>query len=300
MDTCRNCGSRDLRDLGSIGQIAPFFLKRVLNLECGIPPSPNPIKRLLRRAPLLGHLVEKVYGRSPLIEMQMCRACSFVQTRLPFPDEAIARLYADYRSDSYNRERVRYEPEYAQIAHAVGSCLQEVRSRTMGLERWLSGKLQPDQNFSMLDYGGADGRFLPNFEGRRYVFDISPVAPVDGVVKVEKEADLRSYSYVQLAHVLEHVSCPLELTAKAAGALSQGGYLYIEVPQELEDDALRRLAAGNTNIKIDIHEHINRYCRKSVMELLRAVRLSVVAVESEAVDFGWTEAIIIRALARRV
>jgi len=34
---CRNCGSGNLRELGFVGEVAPFFLKRVFNMEVGLP-----------------------------------------------------------------------------------------------------------------------------------------------------------------------------------------------------------------------------------------------------------------------
>ena len=299
MDACRNCGAQTLKDLGFIGEIAPFFLKRVLNLECGMAPSAHPVKRFLRRMPFLSRAAQKIYGRSTLLELQICETCSFIQTTVPFPDEAIGKLYADYRTDSYNRERIHYEPEYALIAPSVGSSQQEIQARTEGLTHWLRGKLSLDRDFSMLDYGGADGKFLPHFPGRKYVFDISPVAPADGIVKIKNESDLGSYSYIQLAHVLEHVSFPLEITRKAARLLNDSGHLYIEVPQELDDDTMRRLNGGGIGITIDIHEHINKYCQKSVLHLLRTAGLEPLEIQSEEVNFGWANAIIIRALARK-
>lgn len=235
MGECRNCGATSTLDLGFVGDIAPFFLKRVLNLEYGLAPSPRPLKRALRGIPLLRRNVERIYGSSALTEMQICRNCWFIQTKLPFPDEALARLYADYRSDSYNRERVRYEPEYAAIASQVGSCGQELRTRTEGLTRWLGSRISTDGEFSMLDYGGAEGRFLPDLPGKKYVFDISSVEPAAGITRIESEAALGSYSYVQLAHILEHVSWPLALTRKAASCLKASGHLYVEVPQDLSD-----------------------------------------------------------------
>lgn len=298
MDVCRNCGTRSLNDLGFIGEVAPFFLKRVLNLECGMAPSGHPVKRFLRGITFLGRATQRIYGRSALMEVQLCRSCTFIQTKFPFSDEAIRNLYADYRSDSYNRDRILYEPEYSLIASSVGSSEQEVQTRTIGLTEWLAGKLDVNGDFSMLDYGGADGKFLPKLSGRKFVFDISPVSPDDGIVKINNECDLGAYSYVQLAHVLEHVSFPLELTRKAASLLHDSGHLYIEVPQDLDDNTMRRLTDGAT-VKIDIHEHINKYCQQSVTELLRTAGLYIIAVEPAEVDFGWTKATIIRALARR-
>ncbi len=299
MKACRNCGAEAMNDLGFIGEIAPFFLKRVLNLECGLAPSEHPLKRALRRIEFFSKTFQRIYGKSALIEIEICTVCSFIQTKLPFPDEAIARLYADYRSASYNQERIRYEPEYAAIASQVGSCAHEIQTRTAGLTRWLTGKINVESDFSMLDYGGADGKFLPDLPGEKYVFDISDIAPAKGIARIKDESGLASYSYIQLAHVLEHVSYPLLLTRKAASFLKDGGYLYIEVPQELSDEVISRLAGGDKTIKVDIHEHINRYCVKSVTGLLRAAHLSLAAIQAEEVNFGWIRATVIRALARK-
>jgi hypothetical protein len=295
---CRNCGAEATRDLGFIGEVAPFFLKRVLNLEYGFAPSGHPVKRFLRGIGFLSKSFQRVYGKSVLVEIEICATCSFIQTKRPFPEEALGRLYADYRSDSYNRERIVYEPEYALIAADVGGCAQEIQTRTLGLTRWLTGKVNAGRDFSMLDYGGADGKFLPDLPGEKYVFDISDIAPAPGILRI-KESELGSYSYVQLAHVLEHVSYPLDLVRKAASFLIGAGYLYIEVPQELSDEEITRLANGDKTVNVPIHEHINRYSVKSVTELLRSSGLSLQAIESEVVDFGWIKATIIRALGRK-
>jgi hypothetical protein len=297
---CRNCGAQATKDLGFIGEVAPFFLKRVLNLEYGLAPSGHPLKRFLRKLEFFSKSFQKVYGKSVLVEIEICESCSFIQTKTPLLDEAIGRLYTDYRSDSYNRERIRYEPEYATIASQPGTCTQEIQARTVGLTRWLTGKIDVESNFSMLDYGGADGRFLPNLHGEKYVFDISDIAPAEGIIRIANESGLGSYSYIQLAHVLEHVSYPLALTRKAASFLKDSGCLYVEVPLEVSDEAITRLAKGDRTIRVAIHEHINRYSLKSVTELLRAAGLSLDAAETEVVDLGWIKATIIRALGRKL
>jgi Methyltransferase domain len=296
---CRNCGAQETKDLGFIGDVAPFFLKRVLNLEYGLAPAGHPLKRFLRKIKFFSKSFQKIYGKSALLEMAICTSCSFIQTKLPFPEEAIGRLYADYRSDSYNQERIRYEPEYAAIASQAGSSIQEIQARTVGLTRWLTGKSDLERNFSMLDYGGADGKFLPNLPGEKYVFDISDIAPAEGITRIRDESRLGSYSYIQLAHVLEHVPYPLALTRKAVSFLKDTGYLYVEVPLEVSEETIARLANGDKAIRLEIHEHINRYSAKSVTELLQSTDLSVVAVETEEVNLGWNRAIVVRALGRK-
>jgi hypothetical protein len=296
---CRNCEAQVTTDLGFIGEVAPFFLKRVLNLEYGLAPTAHPMKRFLRRIGFFSKSFQKVYGKSVLVEMEICASCSFIQTKLPFPDEAIERLYTDYRSDSYNQERIRYEPEYASIASQVGSCAQEIQTRKVGLSQWLRGRFEVESNFSMLDYGGADGKFLPDLPGEKYVFDISDIAPAEGIKRIGSETELSSYSYVQLAHILEHVSQPLELTRKAASFLKGSGYLYIEVPQELSDQAIIQLETQQNTVRLPIHEHINQYSVRAVTELLRSSNLTVVSVQTDVTDLGWNKGTIIRALGRK-
>lgn len=299
MGECRNCGEQTTKDVGYIGVIAPFFLKRVLNLEYGLAPSKHPLKRFLRTIGFVAKSSQKIYGKSVLVEIEICKTCSFIQTKRPFSDEAIGRLYTDYRSETYNRERISYEPEYAQIALQTGSCNQEIQARTGGLTRWLDGKLNVEGSFSMLDYGGADGKFLPNLQGEKYVFDISDIEPADGIKRIRDESSLGSYSYIQLAHVLEHVTHPLALTRKAASFLKHSGYLYVEVPLEVSDETISQIVNGDNTIALDIHEHINRYSLKSVTELFRSAGLSLVAAETEQVDLGWNKPTIIRALGKK-
>jgi hypothetical protein len=299
MGECRNCGRQATKNLGFIGEVAPFFLKRVMNLEYGLAPSRHPVKRFFRRIRPLLDSFQKIYGKSALIEIEICTSCSFIQTTVPFSEEAIGRLYADYRSDPYNRERIRYEPEYEAIASQAGSCAQEIRSRKDGLTRWLTGKLKIEDSFSMLDYGGADGKFLPSLPGEKHVFDISDIAPAEGITRVRDESELGSYSYIQLAHVLEHVCYPLALARKAASYLKESGALYVEVPLEVSDEETARLTNGDKTIPVTIHEHINKYTEKSVSELFRSAGLSLIAVETNAVDLGWIRATVIRGLGRR-
>ena len=49
--------------------------------------------------------------------------------------------------------------------------------RVSGLTAWLSDKIQRENDFSMLDYGGSDGRFLPTLEGQKFLFEVCPMSP---------------------------------------------------------------------------------------------------------------------------
>lgn len=297
---CRNCGSLALRDLGFIGRIAPFFLKRVFNLEMRVPVSPSFLKEMLRKISRPTRwFFSKLYSNEAYLEMQICLTCSFVQARHPFPEEWIRRLYLDYRSDTYNRERIRYEPTYAVIAQRVGADAKEVNNRVDAATKFLAGKLAIDANFSMLDFGGADGRFLPRIPARKFVYEISDIAPIDGVTRIAKEEELGLYSYVHLAHVLEHVVQPLQLVTGIVERIQSSGYLYVEVPQEIADQDLCKFREGKPRIEVGIHEHINAYSVPAVTKLFEAVGLEIVAIQAERIDVGWASAIHLRALGRK-
>ena len=298
MEECRNCGTPNPKAMGFVGEVAPFFLKRVLNLEYGLAPSQHPLKRALRKVSIFSKGFQKIYAKTVLVEMQVCERCSFIQTKRAFQEDGISNLYVDYRSDSYNQERIRYEPKYASIAAHVGACAQELETRKLGLMQWLKGKVTPGANFSMLDYGGADGKFLPDLPGRKHVFDISDVAAAPGIKKIKSEAELTILLHSAYAHSGTRAISP-GFGQKLASLLDDSGHLYVEVPQELDDHTRRRFEKLDSRIRLTIHEHINQYCLSAVTELFRSAGLSIVAIESESVDLGWNKGTILRGLGRR-
>jgi hypothetical protein len=176
----------------------------------------------------------------------------------------------------------------------------EVKNRVTAATDWLADKLDLSGDFTMLDYGGADGRFLPTLRARKFVYDISTLTPIEGVTRISSESDLGQYSYVHLAHVLEHVVNPLKLTASIVKHVEKGGYLYVEVPQEMSDAELEALKNGNYEWNISIHEHINRYSLSSTTSLLEKVGLKVVAARADEVDLGWAQGVHVRALGRKL
>lgn len=298
--SCRNCGSVEIKDLGFIGEVAPFFLKRVFDMEVKTSISCHPLRLFARRVcSLPNRLFQKIYGSGVFMEMQVCTTCSFVQVKHRFLDEALGRLYVDYRSDSYDTERIHYEPSYARIAQDVGKVDQEMKCRVDGLTEWLDGRIKVGSDFSMLDFGGSDGRFLPKLPGSKFVFEISNTIPLPGIVRIADQKDLKTYSYVQIAHVLEHVPEPLALLKHVARFTNPSGYIYIEVPQDLPDEEIARIKNGSSRRQgLPIHEHINFYNASSIEHLVGAAGLIPIRIESTPIDLGWIVGTNIRALCR--
>ena len=233
-----------------------------------------------------------------LLEMQLCGNCSFVQTKVPFHEDAINRLYVDYREDSYNRERVEMEPQYASWVAQVGHSPVELETRLTAATAFLKRSVVTGDGFTILDYGGSDGKFVPRLEGKKFVFEISKVEPEAGVTRVHAEAELGTYSLVQLAHVIEHVVEPLALVTQVAARVADGGFLYIETPQEIADSERPELITGRR--MVGIHEHINSYCVEAVTHLIEGAGLRLVDIEATPVDVGWGKAVHIRALGQKV
>ena len=299
MNKCRNCGASEIDELGPIGQVAPFFLKRVMGLELRHRTTPKPWKQAIREIiSVPASLLSRVTGQFAFVEIQICSRCSFIQSKNPFHDDDIMRLYRDYRSPSYNAERIKYEPSYAAIANSVGQDQVEIQNRTSALATFLRRHLAVEPR-TLLDYGGSDGRFIPGITGAKYVFEVSDIEPIAGVTRINSQQELGSYSLVLLAHVVEHVPYPLDLVRKVASYVEPDGYLYVETPQEIPDDVRVALKSRAIRLDIAIHEHINSYCISAVSHLLEAADLHVVAIESTPVDVGWAKATHIRALGRK-
>jgi hypothetical protein len=299
VNNCRNCGRGELQDLGPIGRVNPFFLKRALGMEIRSPKTPNALKQRIRDLVQVSLSVfSRITAQFAFVEMQLCSICSFIQTAAPFHDDQISRLYLDYRSPSYNQERINYESEYASIAASVGYDPVEIQTRTNALTKFLQKHLQSSDMRSVLDYGGSDGRFIPDIAGSKFVYEISSTKPIPGVTRVTSESELGTYSIVLLAHVTEHVPNPLKLVEELKAYIEPGGYLYIETPQEISDQQRTDLQNGNARFDIPIHEHINFYCLPAVSCLLEAAGFGLVATESAPVDLGWIRGVHLRALGR--
>jgi hypothetical protein len=299
MSHCRNCGSLELQDLGFIGVLAPFFLKRVFNAELAIRKSTDRRKRAIQRFTRAAQrILQRIQPPAVAVELQSCIACSFVQTKVPFHDEDISRLYADYRSETYNRERNHYEPTYGTIANQVGEHTENGLRRVDALTVWLNTKATLSGG-AILDYGGADGKFLPDLPCQKFVYEISDIRPAPGVTRIAEETALQSYSYVQLSHVLEHVTQPLQMARHVASLVQPGGYLLIEVPQDSSTEILQKLQSGWTDYSITIHEHINQYSVLAVQKLLEATGLEVIALDAIPVDTPLAKQSFIRGLAQR-
>jgi hypothetical protein len=168
-----------------------------------------------------------------------CDRCGMRFCRVRFDDDEVARLYADYRGQSYNEERERFEPGYT----AMFGHLNEPRDSIPMIEKWIE-RTVPLLPGRVLDIGGNDGRNTP-FGDRAVVWDVFDPEP-------EGDFDL-----VVMAHVLEHVSFPRDMVATARRFLSRGGVMFAEVPVDPPVDGW--------------HEHVQQFTQSSLFKLFHDV-----------------------------
>jgi SAM-dependent methyltransferase len=314
--TCRNCLSENTF-ISNRANVAPFFAKRVFDIEAvqnrnliwyAINLSFGRLSKLLANS--FFKIIEifpdgKAFmdAYSPMCcELIVCKQCSFVGPKIPIPEELLNNLYVDYRSDSYNADRSFFEPSYKDIMNFVGKNDLEVKSRLLNVEDIISGHIDLLAVNDVLDYGGGDGRFIPDILAKKNVTILDPSNERCVNERFVRCAELVAgikFDYIQVCHVLEHVSEPNAKTLEILELLNLGGYLYVEVPQDKTDEELKLFLVNSLEVSHTIHEHINLYSEKSIEALGRSLNLEVVYLRKKTLDVGWTKAEILSALFRK-
>lgn len=313
---CRVCGSQNIFMM-PIGRYAGFFRLRVDTKK-----DPH---LLFSRVPLLAiaeaplwvrairKLVSRLAGRRDASQfrtsMTLCADCHGITPSHEYSFDDLVGLYRDYRSESYNRDRLSVEPGYAKIARHVGDHPSETKNRNAAVEAFLRRNASHFSGGRMIDYGGSDGRFLTGFMYEAFdkieIFEPSdsPLHPTIDTAKVSKTATPAKdqYNFLACMHVVEHVGNPREFTMEAARYLVPGGILYIEVPHELTREAHGNFSRRIVDEAIEIHEHINKFDATSLPKLVASIEgLELLDSAEDTVDFGWVVGKIGRFLIRRL
>ena len=314
---CRICGNIDTSIL-PIGKYEEFFRLRVdtskddfLLFSRADSILVKPFSLPARALQKIGRILSRPELKPPVqfrTHMLSCASCHGITPCHEYSFEDLLGLYHDYRSESYNRDRISVEPSYARIAKDVGSHPLEIKSRNAAVDSFLTRHASLFAGGAMIDFGGSDGRFIPPFAyehfDRIHIYDAS-AAPLHASVdarKVEKLAAPRpgAYSFLTCMHVLEHVGNPKGLVVEAARLLLPGGLMYIEVPLELTQSMHEDFKQRIIDTPIGIHEHLNRFDRTSIQTLVGSiVGLEMIDDLEDSEDLGWIKTLTGRFLARK-
>lgn len=317
---CRNCQSANVIVSGN-GIFAPFFILRVLGRQRihteslyeaihrkASHPQPTLKRGAAQMLILLAKTVPKIRQvlnyRSDVqvtlkTQIRICKDCGFVGANQSYSSEQLLGLYYDYRSETYNQDRCSVEPSYALIKDHVGKSPQEQTSRMNHMDKIIETFIAVDEIHSVLDWGGGEGRFVPSKLRNRSVtiLDFSNEQPTNkSFHRVDKLDQGQTFDYLQICHVLEHVSEPHKLMSEVVSHVKKGGYIYIEVPQDRSDSDLEQFISSPEEACHYLHEHINLYNAKSLTRLGASLGLKQLDVSVAELDFGWIQGSVVSGL----
>lgn len=313
MHECANCGSGQLLFFPS-GIYAPFFMHRVFQIHPGsleegvraaIQKHPTSVRSTLTRAALWVMDCLPVFQRildfrgEHRTSIAACQFCGFIGLGTEIPEDWLARLYLDYRGDTYNHDRILFEPEYRVLAPQIGRHTMEMEARDQNCSELLGKHAKLETVAAVLDWGGGEGRFVPSILRDRQitVFDIAGIpaaAPPYRFVQHLDEGE--RFEYIQLCHVLEHLQRPRQTLQRVLRHLAPSGYVYLEVPMDQSTEILQALLSGRSDYHHYIHEHINLYSEKSIISLGHSLRLKPLHIHTSRLDLGYTIATVISGL----
>ena len=215
-----------------------------------------------------------------LCNSMQCQDCGFLFLDIRFDDEEMERLYSNFRTEAYARQRDAFEPGYA----ALNAAIQVYVPDTSDAERALAGHVRHAPR--VLDWGGSGGKNTPfrHTASRLDIYDLSDEPVIPGARRVSLEdASANRYDLVVQCHVLEHVPYPETLVRSAMALLDEDAVLYVEAPFEpiiASSPGARDLATR----KRHWHEHINFFTEEALRALLERCGAEVLGTETRAFD----------------
>jgi hypothetical protein len=210
-----------------------------------------------------------------LCNSMQCQACGLLFLDIRFDDDEMERLYWNFRSEAYARQRDAFEPGYAEMNAAIQAYIPD----TSDAERALDGHVKSAPR--VLDWGGNGGKNTPfrTSASQVDIYDLSDEPAIAGVRRVSREeAAANRYDLIVMSHVLEHAPYPETMLYPAMAMLDEDGVLYVEVPHEIiiaNSPGARDLASK----KRHWHEHINFFTEDALRILMERCGLEVLGVD---------------------
>jgi SAM-dependent methyltransferase len=233
------------------------------------------------------------------VKLMHCGGCGFKFFNPRLDGDEEKRLYADYRSEEYQKSRQSYEPWYSKSFNEGLSAPTGMKVRKDTLRRVLSPHLAGLQIRTILDFGGNRGELIedliPNTE--RYVFDISNLETLPGIGHLRGKEDCKGHQWdlVICSNVLEHVGDPQRTLEDISEISNKGTLIFVEVPQEspagpkniakrLTQLAILMVTRPSVALRLCrlaliylMHEHVNFFCPKALRHLVNSLHWEIVA-----------------------
>ena len=236
--------------------------------------------------PLSKQFVDNTY------KVVQCRNCEvyYVAPKISFTDDQWAQLYSN---------------EYFALQ---SNWL--LRKRALELSKRFDNALNylPQKEIKFLDIGAGEGKTL--IEGVKRGWDVTGIDIVDSRIDeaktvsikfitakfIEYEFPKNQFDFIYLDSVLEHVLNPKEYLQKIKRILTEGGILYVAVPNEdsLFNDVRKivfsLLGKKNISVKIkpfDSPYHINGFNKKSLTYIFDKSNLKIKSMNNTGRKFNF-------------
>lgn len=255
-------------------------------------------------------LAERVWQSKPFpVKLLHCNDCRFTFYNVRPENDELEKLYHDYRSPEYQKQRERFEKHYTkELNDSIGNNRMELEERKRNMFSIINGRFEIKNVKNVLDYGGDKGQFIiDEFNAAdRYVYDISNCPLLPGINRVfnTSESDEKKFDFIMCCHVLEHVPNPHEIIENILKFSHKDTKFYFEVPYNFHPFFIKTFikifpsngrlfhfyAKIRTRSLIDVffqmHEHINFFSIASLTRLFEIHRLQTeyVAVKKIGVN----------------
>jgi len=174
------------------------------------------------------------------LEVRICDGCGLVQqTDVPTSDELRVYYSHHYRAD--------YKKTYSPKLKYVYRAGVAAKSRLLFIKQAL-GKEQFGSNLTLLDIGAGGGEFV--YAATHAGFRATGIEPNQGYSEFARDAygiavetkhldqlEAKTYNFVTMYHVLEHMPDPASVMERIYDLVSPGGHLVVEVPNIEQGDA---------------------------------------------------------------
>jgi len=308
---CRCCGHQTFERQKTEAIVDPFFARHGLQIiheqQIDVPLIDWGLRRKIDRLPKplalklhrrLDQLRKKHLLTSSAIKIAygLCSTCHYLAPWHEIGDDQLSDYYAHYLTEEYKQARTAFQPGFAKLGQVMGSQAEALRRREQHQAYVLPyllelSKASSDGMVHLLDHGGGEGMIIPDLRWvKGTVHDVESDQPTN-------QEHPEGFDFVQCLHVLEHVGHPLRTYARLVDQCRRNGLIYIEVP--IEFPGIEEVKAGDLPI---CHEHINKFCLKSIAALQQTANVQVIATQIGEVDFLHLEGLtpVIRGLARKL